>query len=91
VTIISALATPLQVSADLWATCLLPQGILEGWLRPNGSLVEAGDPVAIVHIEDALHEVMAPTKGYLSISVEVNSVIEPGTVMGSVIRNLRSA
>ncbi len=87
---ISAVVTPLQVSADLWTTSLLPEGILEGWLRPDGGLVEAGDPVAIVRIEDALHELMAPAKGRLSISAKPYDVIEPGTVLGSVIRNLRS-
>ncbi|OAI43424.1 hypothetical protein AYO42_06130 [Rhizomicrobium sp. SCGC AG-212-E05] len=84
------MVTPLQVSADLWGTCLLPEGILEGWLRPDGGLVEAGDPVAIVRIEDALHELMAPAKGRLSISVKAHAVVEPGTVLGSIIRNLRS-
>jgi biotin carboxyl carrier protein len=84
------MVSPLQVSADLWATSLLPEGILEGWLRPDGSLVEAGDPVAIVRIEDALHELVAPAKGRLSISVKVHAVIEPGTILGNIVRNLRS-
>jgi pyruvate/2-oxoglutarate dehydrogenase complex dihydrolipoamide acyltransferase (E2) component len=90
VTGISAVVTPLQVSAELWATSLLPEGILEEWLRPDGGLVETGDPVAIVRIEDALHELMAPAKGRLSISVKAHAVVEPGTVLGSIIRNLGS-
>ena len=74
----------ISVSADLWGTSILPEGILEKWTFPDGSQVEAGDPVAAVRIESALHEIMAPVTGRLHITCKPNTVIEPGTVIGQI-------
>ena len=49
----------LKVPDDLWATATLPEGVLERWLVSNGATVRAGEPVAIIRIEEALHEIMA--------------------------------
>lgn len=80
----TTLTDPVTVAADLWATSILPEGIIERWLFADGSLVEAGDPVAIVRIEDALHDVMAPCSGRLQVSCRTSTVIEPGTTIGHV-------
>lgn len=80
------LITKIAVSPDLWATSMLPEGIIEQWILPDGSRVEAGDPIATVRIEEALHDLVAPARGRLSIGLKVNSVIEPGTGIGTIVR-----
>ena len=80
--------TKIAVTPDLWSTTILPEGLIEQWLFPDGSFVEAGDPVAAIRIEDALHELVAPARGRLSIGLRANSVIEPGMVIGNIVRQL---
>ena len=76
--------TQISVDAALWATSLLPEGLVEMWLQPDGAFVEQGEPVATVYIEGALHELTAPANGWLTIDRKNNSVIEPGTVIGHI-------
>lgn len=77
--------TKIIVPQELWATSLLPEGVLETWLVPEGDIVEAGTPVAAVRIEDCLHELPAPARGRLAPCLRANSVIEPGSQIGDVI------
>lgn len=71
-----------KVAEGLWASSTLPEGILERWLAPDWALVGAGDPLALVRIEDSLHDILAPGCGRLTILAAVNSVIEPDSVLG---------
>jgi pyruvate/2-oxoglutarate dehydrogenase complex dihydrolipoamide acyltransferase (E2) component len=64
---------------------MAPEGIFEHWFVPNGAHVSAGDAIAEVRIEDARHEIMAPSTGRLTVIVETNDVIEPGSVLGQII------
>jgi len=84
------MVTTIAVAPDLWATSLLPEGILEQWLFPNGSFVETGDPVATVRIEDALHELVATARGRLQIGLRANSVVEPGMGIGHIVQHLQN-
>ena len=70
-----------KVPDDLRATATLPEGVLEQWLVRDGQTVRAGDPVATVRIEDALHEVIAPAHGRLAFAAAAHAVIEPGTLL----------
>jgi len=70
-----------KVPDDLWATSTLPEGVLERWLVPDGTTVRAGDPVAAIRLEEALHEVIAPALGRLAIAAAEGAVIEPGTLL----------
>jgi pyruvate/2-oxoglutarate dehydrogenase complex dihydrolipoamide acyltransferase (E2) component len=74
----------ISVSPDLWGTNILPEGILENWTFVEGSQIEAGNPVATVRIESAVHEIMAPVTGRLHIACKPNTVIEPGTIIGQI-------
>jgi pyruvate/2-oxoglutarate dehydrogenase complex dihydrolipoamide acyltransferase (E2) component len=74
-----------KVPDDLWATATLPEGVLEQWLVPDGATVHAGDPVATVRIEDALHEVVAPAQGRLAIAAAEKAVIEPGALLARLV------
>jgi len=78
------LQNDITVPCELWATNMLPEGLLEKWIYPDEALVEAGDPVASVRIEGALHHIMAPARGTLHIAARVNSVVEPGSTIGTV-------
>ena len=73
---------PIRVTSGLWSTSVLPQGILQEWRCPDGALVRAGEPVALIQIEDSRHELLAPASGWLKMDVKPNSVIEPGMVIG---------
>ncbi len=72
------------VAPELWSTSIMPEGILEGWLVANGTIVNKGAAVAKVRIEDMLHELTAPAAGKLVIEAAKNDVIEPGTVIGHI-------
>ncbi len=74
----------ISISPDLWGTSILPEGILENWIFMDGSQIEAGNPVATIRIESALHEIMAPVTGRLHITCKPNTVIEPGTIIGHI-------
>ena len=78
----------ITVPPELWACSLMPQGVVEQWLFPHGSRVAAGAPWATIRIEDSLHELTAPANGRLSIAVKLNGVVDPGTVLGTVTREL---
>jgi pyruvate/2-oxoglutarate dehydrogenase complex dihydrolipoamide acyltransferase (E2) component len=82
------LSNPITIAADLWATNILPEGTIERWLCADGSFVEAGDPVVVVRIEDTLHNVTAPCKGRLRVGCRTNAIIEPGTTVGHISRDV---
>lgn len=83
------LKSTISVVPELWATSLLPEGILERWMFEDGGAVEMGDPVAVVRIESALHDIMAPAKGRLHIHSQANAVVEPGSVIGCICREIQ--
>jgi pyruvate/2-oxoglutarate dehydrogenase complex dihydrolipoamide acyltransferase (E2) component len=83
------LKNAISVAPELWATSILPEGILERWVFADGRPVEIGDPVAVVRIESALHDILAPTKGHLRIDCNANAVVEPGSVIGYVCREIQ--
>lgn len=78
--------TDIPVPAELWGCNLMPEGILERWIMPDGGAVSSGDPVAVVRIEDALHDLTAPASGRLRILTCSDSMVEPGTVIGQIVR-----
>jgi hypothetical protein len=80
--------TDIVVPAELWGTSILPEGLLERWIFADDTLVEAGDPVAAIRIEGALHNIMAPARGRLQISLRSNTVVEPGSTIGAISRRV---
>jgi pyruvate/2-oxoglutarate dehydrogenase complex dihydrolipoamide acyltransferase (E2) component len=69
------------VDPALWASSMLPEGILERWRVVDGAMVSAGDVIAEVRVEDALHEITAPASGRLSVAWPASAVIEPGCLL----------
>ena len=75
----------ITTSEALWSSSMMPEGIIERWLREDGDTVDPGEAVVEVRIEDALHEIAAPDAGRLRIWLRSNSVVEPGATLGEVI------
>ena len=57
----------IRVDEALWASSMLPEGIVERWFITDGATVAVGDLMAEIRIEDALHEITAPASGRLTI------------------------
>jgi pyruvate/2-oxoglutarate dehydrogenase complex dihydrolipoamide acyltransferase (E2) component len=70
-----------KVDEALWASSMLPEGIVERWFIADGADVAAGDLMAEVRIEDALHEITSPASGRLTIIAAANTVVEPGSLL----------
>ena len=75
-----------NINADqaLWGNSMLPEGIVERWFVAEGAMAKAGHSVAEVRIEGALHDIVAPVSGRLSIVAPANNVIEPGSLLATV-------
>ncbi|WP_158913210.1 lipoyl domain-containing protein [Caulobacter sp. S45] len=73
-----------RLSEDLWATSMLPEGVLVRWRRGEGAFVASGAPLAEVRIEGGLHEIISPCWGRLDALARENAVVEPGMVIARV-------
>jgi pyruvate/2-oxoglutarate dehydrogenase complex dihydrolipoamide acyltransferase (E2) component len=75
-----------KINADqaLWATSMLPEGTVERWFVAQGAIAHAGHSVAEVRIEGALHDIVSPVSGRLTIVAPANNVIEPGSLLATV-------
>ena len=71
----------IKVDEALWASSMLPEGIVERWFIADGADVAAGDLMVEVRIEDALHEITSPASGRLTIIAAANTVVEPGSLL----------
>jgi pyruvate/2-oxoglutarate dehydrogenase complex dihydrolipoamide acyltransferase (E2) component len=71
----------IKVDETLWAASVMQEGIVERWLVADGAGVAAGDRIAEIRIEDALHDIIAPEDGRLTIISVENAVIEPGSLL----------
>ena len=71
----------IKVDEALWASSMLPEGIVERWFVADGAIVAAGDRIAEIRIEGALHEITAPAGGRLMVTAAANSVVEPGSLL----------
>jgi pyruvate/2-oxoglutarate dehydrogenase complex dihydrolipoamide acyltransferase (E2) component len=60
---------------------------VERWFVADGVVVAPGERIAEVRIEDALHEIVAPAKGRLSIVAAANAVVEPGSLLARLTTN----
>src|SRR5919202_726155 len=60
------------------------EGVLARWLKPNGALVKANEPVCELETDKATAEVSAPAAGVLAILVPEGQKVAVGTVIGRV-------
>ena len=71
-----------KIDDEFWASNMLPEGLLERWRVHDGQKVEAGQALAEVRIEDALHEILSPGSGVLVHDAKVGELVEPGSRLG---------
>ena len=72
----------LCVPDDLWANAPTRQGSLQRWTVSDGALVTAGQALAEVRIEDAVHHIIAPAAGQLFRSATPHDTLEPRLLLG---------
>lgn len=72
-----------KIDEALWQSSMLPEGTVVRWFFKDGATVAAGHALVEVRIEDALHEIVAPCAGRLTIVAGVNSVIDPGALLAT--------
>jgi pyruvate/2-oxoglutarate dehydrogenase complex dihydrolipoamide acyltransferase (E2) component len=76
----------LRINADevLWRNSMLPEGVLERWLVADGDTAHAGHAIAQVRIEGALHDIVSPATGRLTIAAPRLSVVDPGFLLATI-------
>jgi|GEM_PF-3187895 len=74
----------LVVPPDFWVSRILPEGIIERWLVPDGTIVKSNVPVAELRIEGELLKFLAPAPGKLAVGAKTNSIVEPGSIIGHI-------
>jgi hypothetical protein len=74
----------LHVPDHLWLESALPLGVLERWRVENGELVFVGQVIAVLRIEDVLHDLEAPWSGMLSTFARPQDLIGPGALIGRI-------
>jgi pyruvate/2-oxoglutarate dehydrogenase complex dihydrolipoamide acyltransferase (E2) component len=82
--VLEGLMAELVVAPEFWMSRMLPEGIVERWLVADGAVVKQDDPVADLRIEGELVKLKAPAAGKLCIDTKVNSIVEPGSVIGHI-------
>jgi pyruvate/2-oxoglutarate dehydrogenase complex dihydrolipoamide acyltransferase (E2) component len=80
-----------RVDEALWASSILPEGIVERWFFADGAIVTVGDQIAEVRIEGAPHEITALASGRLTIVAAANAVIEPGSLLARLVTDEKPA
>jgi pyruvate/2-oxoglutarate dehydrogenase complex dihydrolipoamide acyltransferase (E2) component len=79
-----------RVDEALWASSILPEGIVERWFFADGAVVTAGDRIAEVRIEGARHEITALAGGRLTIVAAANALVEPGSLLARLVVDEKS-
>ena len=67
------------------------EGTLVAWLRPAGSPVRAGDPIAEINTEKATHELVAPQDGILHPIAAAGTNLQVEALIGYVLAKGESA
>jgi pyruvate/2-oxoglutarate dehydrogenase complex dihydrolipoamide acyltransferase (E2) component len=80
-----------RVDEALWASSMLPEGIVERWFFADGAIVTVGDRIAEVRIEDARHEITALVSGRLTIVAAANAMVEPGSLLARLVGDEKSS
>jgi 2-oxoglutarate dehydrogenase E2 component (dihydrolipoamide succinyltransferase) len=60
------------------------EGTIGRWLKPDGAVVQANEPVLEVETDKASQEIIAPATGALKIAVKEGEKVAVGTVVGHI-------
>jgi pyruvate dehydrogenase E2 component (dihydrolipoamide acetyltransferase) len=63
------------------------EGVLTAWLRPAGTRVTSGDPIAEITTEKATFEISAPEEGILHPVASVGTTLRVEVLMGYILRD----
>jgi pyruvate/2-oxoglutarate dehydrogenase complex dihydrolipoamide acyltransferase (E2) component len=74
-----------RVDAAIWASSILPEGIVQRWFIADGTIAETGKKIAEILVEGALHEITSPVRGRLTIVAAVNNVVEPRSLLATLV------
>jgi pyruvate/2-oxoglutarate dehydrogenase complex dihydrolipoamide acyltransferase (E2) component len=72
-----------RVDEAIWASTILPEGIIQRWFIADGAVAETGAKIAEIRVEGALHEITSPARGRLTIVAAVNDVVERGSLLAT--------
>ncbi len=61
------------------------EGTLQGWIRADGALVQAGDPIAEIETEKSINEITAPATGRLCQVADPGSLLKEQEVFGYIL------
>jgi hypothetical protein len=75
----------IRIDECLWQNSMVQAGVLSEWAVGDGAIVEAGQGVATIVIEDAALTVRAAAGGRLTQVARVNAVLEPGDIIGRIV------
>lgn len=73
----------IRVDGALWASTMLPEGIVEQWFVADQAIVAKGQRIAEVRIEDSLHDIVSPASGRVTIVAATSSLVEPGALLAT--------
>src|SRR5262249_22887223 len=62
----------------------ISEGTIARWLKRNGEVVRAGEPVLELETEKATGEIPAPAAGTLAITVPEGTTVAIGSVVGRI-------
>jgi 2-oxoglutarate dehydrogenase E2 component (dihydrolipoamide succinyltransferase) len=62
----------------------ITEGTIARWLKPNGAVVKANEPVCELETDKATTEVMAPAGGRLAITASEGHKVSIGSVIGQI-------
>jgi 2-oxoglutarate dehydrogenase E2 component (dihydrolipoamide succinyltransferase) len=62
----------------------ITEGTIARWLKPNGAMVQANEPILEIETEKAASEVIAPATGVLVITAKEGDRVAVGAVVGKI-------
>src|SRR5262245_43036552 len=62
----------------------ITEGVVSRWLKKDGDMVRAGEPLVELETEKATTEVPAPASGKLSTSIPEGKTVSIGAILGRI-------
>lgn len=76
------MSTNIVIPTDLWEEDT--EAVITGWLASDGAAVEQGALIAEIMTEKIQHEIEAPVAGTLTITKQVDDIVNKGDVIGTI-------
>lgn len=76
------MATDIVIPTDLWEEDT--EAVITSWLASDGATVEKDALLAEIMTEKVQHEIEAPVAGTLTITKQVDDIVNKGDVIGTI-------